>query len=40
MLKASAFYLEKQNKNNLSLNRPREFQQMEFAVLIFNEGFG
>ena len=24
----------------LSLNRPREFQQMAFAVLIFSEGFG
>ena len=32
MLKVSAFYLEKQ--------RPRELQQMVFAVPIFGEGFG
>ena len=47
MLKISPFYLEKQKgfipkKCNLSrsLNRPREFQQMAFAVPIFSEGFG
>jgi hypothetical protein len=45
MLKAPAFYLEKQNIPKIyilfrqqSLNRPREFQQMAFAVSIFSEG--
>ena len=45
MLKVSVFYLEKQTsfipkKCNLGLNRPREFQQMAFAIPIFSEGFG
>ena len=47
MLKISAFYLEKQKSfipkklwfRLQSLNRPREFQQMAFTVLIFSEGF-
>ena len=47
MPKVSAFYLEKQKSfipkkmkfRRESLNRPREFQQMAFAVPIFIEGF-
>ena len=48
MLKISAFYLEKQKSflprkirsKPESLNRPKQFQQMAFAVPIFNDGFG
>ena len=48
MLEISAFYLEKQKSfipkkiqfKPQSLNWPREFQQMVFAVPIFSEGFG
>ena len=47
ILKISAFYLEKQKSfipkriwsKPWSLNRPKEFQQMAFAVPIFSEGF-